>query len=209
MTPRYYAGFSLRRIYHKPWDWTKDQDWHSNPKSLAAKHYMIDRAFTGQTIPDSRVYLPNKVWDENTRSMKTAMKPKYSTLHKRDCDSKVERKCLIVVSKAWNERYLEYEWNGHEYGDKRKQTSLNSWTLLRRAVKHNERSSSLCSIVKSQKDAYHMRSILLSSMRSRSITSWMETCKRNGWMRSEPRRTFASRTMMKGDNIEYQFSFFS
>ena len=22
-------------------------------------------------------------------------------------------------SKAWNERYLEYEWNGHEFGDKR------------------------------------------------------------------------------------------
>ena len=87
---------------------------------------MIDMAFTGQTIPDSRVYLSNKVRDENTRSMKTAMKPKYSTLHKGDCDSKVECKCLIVVSKAWNERYLEYEWNGHEYGDKRKQTSLNS-----------------------------------------------------------------------------------
>ena len=23
-------------------------------------------------------------------------------------------------SKAWNERYLEYEWNGHEFGEKRK-----------------------------------------------------------------------------------------
>ena len=30
-----------------------------------------------------------------------------------------ERKYLVVGSKAWNERYLAYEWNGHEFGDKR------------------------------------------------------------------------------------------
>ena len=28
---------------------------------------------------------------------------------------------MIVGSKAWNERFLEYEWNGHEFGEKRLQ----------------------------------------------------------------------------------------
>ena len=31
-------------------------------KRLAAKYYMIDGKFTDQTIPDSRVYVSNKVW---------------------------------------------------------------------------------------------------------------------------------------------------
>ena len=39
--------------------------------------------------------------------------------HRRVSDPKVERKYLIVGSKAWNERFLEYEWNGLEFGDKR------------------------------------------------------------------------------------------
>ena len=32
---------------------------------------------------------------------------------------KGERKYLVVGSKAWNERYLEYEWDGHKFGEKR------------------------------------------------------------------------------------------
>ena len=82
---------------------------------------MIDGKFTDQTIPDSRVYVSNKVWDENMRSMEAAKKPKQTTPRKRVGDPKGERKYLIVGSKAWNERYLEYEWNEHEFGDKRKQ----------------------------------------------------------------------------------------
>ena len=59
--------------------------------------------------------------DENMRSMEAAKKPKHTTPRKRVGDSKGERKYLIVGSKAWNERYLEYEWNRHEFGEKRKQ----------------------------------------------------------------------------------------
>ena len=49
--------------------------------------------------------------------MKIAKKTKHTTPRKRVGDPKRERKYLIVGSKAWNERYLEYEWNGHEFGD--------------------------------------------------------------------------------------------
>ena len=61
--------------------------------------------------------MSNKVWDENRRSVKIAKKTKHTTPRKRVGDPKRERKYLIVGSKAWNERYLEYEWNGHEFGD--------------------------------------------------------------------------------------------
>ena len=55
------------------------------------------------------------------RSMEAAKKTKQTTPRKRVGDPKGERKYLIVGSKAWNEQYLEYEWNGHEFGEKRKQ----------------------------------------------------------------------------------------
>ena len=55
------------------------------------------------------------------RSMEAAKKTKHATPRKRVGDPKGERKYLIVGSKTWNERYLEYEWNGHEFGEKRKQ----------------------------------------------------------------------------------------
>ena len=61
----------------------------------------------------------NKVWDENTRSMEASKKPKHTTPRNRVGYPKGERKYLIVGSKTWNERFLEYEWNGHEFGDKR------------------------------------------------------------------------------------------
>ena len=89
---------------------------------LATKYNMIDGTFTDQPIPDSQAYLSNKVWDENTGSMKAARKPKHAPPRKRVSDPKGEWKYLIVGSKSWNERYLEYEWNGHEFGEKRKQS---------------------------------------------------------------------------------------
>ena len=83
-------------------------------KRLATKCYMIDRKFTDQLVSDSRAYVLNKVLE-----IKAANKPKHTTLRKREGNSKGERKYLIVRSKAWNERYLEYEWNGHKFGEKR------------------------------------------------------------------------------------------
>ena len=74
---------------------------------------MIDGKFTYQPIPDSRAYLSNKVFGV-TLQEKTK-KSKHSTPRIRVGDPKGERKYLIVGSKAWNERFLEYEWNGHEF----------------------------------------------------------------------------------------------
>ena len=89
-------------------------------KRLAAKYYMIDGVFTDQLISDSRTFASNKSWDENTRSTEAAKKPKHAAPRKRVGDPKGELKYLIVGSKTWNERYLEYMWNGHEFGEKRK-----------------------------------------------------------------------------------------
>ena len=82
-------------------------------KRLAFEYYTIDREFTDQPIPDSRAYLSNKVLGVKQ------VTPKRQVTHRRVSDPKGEHKYLIVGSKAWNERFLEYEWNGHEFGDKR------------------------------------------------------------------------------------------
>ena len=74
---------------------------------------MIDGKFTDQTIPDSRAYLSNKVFEVKQ------VTPNRRVTHRHVSDLKGEHKYLIVWSKVWNERYLEYEWNGHEFGDKR------------------------------------------------------------------------------------------
>ena len=42
---------------------------------FVAKYCIIDGKFTDQLISGSRAYVSNKVWNENTRSMKTAKKP--------------------------------------------------------------------------------------------------------------------------------------
>ena len=125
-------------------------------KRLAAKYYMIDGAFTDQTIPDSRAYLSNMVWDENTGSMKAARKPKHTIPHKRVGDPKGEWKYLIVGSKSWNERYLEYEWNGHEFSEKRRRPLPEFITWWRRDERYDETNSLLCLIAKSQKDVCRM-----------------------------------------------------
>ena len=82
-------------------------------KRLAAKYYMIDGKFTDQPIHDSRAYLSNKVFGVKQ------VTPTRQVTHRRVSDSRGERRYLIVGSKAWDERFLEYEWNGHEFGDKR------------------------------------------------------------------------------------------
>ena len=82
-------------------------------KRLAAKYYMVGDTFTDQTISDSRAYVSNKIF-----GMKQAT-PKRSVSRKRVSDPAGERKYIYVGSKAWNERYLEYDWNGHEFGQKR------------------------------------------------------------------------------------------
>ena len=81
---------------------------------LATKYNMINEKFTDQTIPDSRAYLSNKAF-----GVKVARKSKHAIQRKRAIDPKGEHKYLIVGSKTWNERYLEYEWNGHEFSGKR------------------------------------------------------------------------------------------
>ena len=81
-------------------------------KRLASKYYMIDGKFTDQSIPDSRAYLLNKVFGVKEVVLIIQV------THRRFSDPKGEHKYLIVGSKAWNERFLEYEWNGHEFGDK-------------------------------------------------------------------------------------------
>ena len=70
---------------------------------LASKYYMIGGKFTDETIPDSRAYLSNKVF-----GMKQVT-PKRRVTHRRVSDPKGEHKYLIVGSKTWNERFLEYE----------------------------------------------------------------------------------------------------
>ena len=112
-------------------------------KRLAAKYYMVGDTFTDQTIPDTRAYLSRKVFGINIPDEYIAFfapskrglrkrevekhyddsdsvpEPPKRTSRKRVRDSAGKRKYLVVGSKAWNERYLEYEWNGHEFGDKR------------------------------------------------------------------------------------------
>ena len=82
-------------------------------KRLAFKYYMIDRKFTDEPIPDSRAYVSNKVFGVKQ------VTPTRQVTHRCVSDPKGENKYLIVGSKAWNERFLEYEWNGREFGDKR------------------------------------------------------------------------------------------
>ena len=74
---------------------------------------MIGDPFTDQTIPDSRAYVSNKVL-----GMKQVT-PKEHVTRKRVSDPAGKCNYIYVGSKAWNERYLEYEWNGHEFGEKR------------------------------------------------------------------------------------------
>ena len=90
--------------------------------------------------------------------MKTAREPKHTTPSKRVGDPKGGHKYLIVGSKAWNECYLEYEWNRHEFGEKRKQplSEFMNTVEKRRETKRIKFFVISCSITKSWKDAYRM-----------------------------------------------------
>ena len=74
----------------------QDQSGNINLETISLQYNMVDGTFTDQLIPDSRTYRTNKVWDENTRSMKAARKPKHATPRKQVGDPKGERKYLIV-----------------------------------------------------------------------------------------------------------------
>ena len=58
---------------------------------------------------------------------------------KRVNDPTGEKRYIIVESKVWNKRYLEYEWNGHEFGKKRKQPLPEFMNMVekRREVQRN------------------------------------------------------------------------
>ena len=107
-------------------------------KRLVAKYYMFDGAFTDHIIPDSRVL---KVKDDKT-----------CKACKRVVDPAGIKRYIIVGSKAWNERYLMYEWNDHEFGKRRKQSLPEFMSTVRRDEKHEETSSTLCLIAKLQKE---------------------------------------------------------
>ena len=138
---------------------------------------MLDGTFTDQVTPDSRAL---KVKDNKEGKKRKS--------HKRVDYPAAIRRYIIVGSKSWSERYLVYEWNGHECGSKRRCHCPKPWTRWRRDERYDETSSSLCLITKSQKDACQMWFNHHLDMSSYTITPWMRTCTRNGWMRSEPRR---------------------
>ena len=112
-------------------------------KRLVAKYYRVGDTFTDQTMPDTRAYLSRKVRGINLPDFyiaffapsKRGLRKREVEKHYDDSDSFPEppkrpsrkrvrdpagkRKYLVVGSKAWNERYLEYEWDGHKFGEKR------------------------------------------------------------------------------------------
>ena len=76
-------------------------------KRLAAKYYMIDGVFMDQVILDSRAL--------KDKGSKEGKEHKARKACKRVVDQAGMKRYITVGSKAWNERYLEYEWNGHEF----------------------------------------------------------------------------------------------
>ena len=103
-------------------------------KRLAAKYYMIDGKFTDQTISDSWAYLSNMVFGVKQ------VTPKRRVTQRRTGDPNGKRKSLIVGSKTWNERFLEYEWTGQEFEMKRKQPLPESMNTMekRREARRNK-----------------------------------------------------------------------
>ena len=81
---------------------------------MAATYYRVGDTFTDQTIPDSRAYLSNKIFGMKLATPKTQV-----TRRKRVANPAIKGKYVYVGSKAWNDLYNQYEWNGHEFGEKR------------------------------------------------------------------------------------------
>ena len=81
-------------------------------KRFAATYYMIGDTFTDQAIPDLRAYVSNKVLGVKQ------VTPTRRVTRRQVSDPAGEHKYIYVGSKTWNERYLVYDWNGHEFGEK-------------------------------------------------------------------------------------------
>ena len=81
-------------------------------KRLASMHYIMGDQFTDQIIPDPRVYKASKVNKANKLKVNRL-------LGKRVAYPEGVKRYIMVGRKTWNERYIEYEWNGYEYGSKR------------------------------------------------------------------------------------------
>ena len=90
---------------------------------------MMDGAFADQVISD---FLALKVKDNK--------EGKTCKAYKRVVDLAGVKRYIIVGSKAWNERYLEYEWNGHEFDKKQKQSLPEFMNMVekRREIRRNK-----------------------------------------------------------------------
>ena len=65
-------------------------------------------------MPDTRAYVSNMIF-----GMKLATPKIEGARRKRVANHAIEGKYVYVGSKAWNDLYNQYEWNGHEFGEKR------------------------------------------------------------------------------------------
>ena len=104
-------------------------------KRLATKYYMMDGVFTNQVIPDSRAL--------KVKGSKESKALKACKTRKRVVDPTGMKSNIVVGSKSWNERYLECEWNGHEFGKKQKQLLPEFMSMWRRDERYDETSSLL------------------------------------------------------------------
>ena len=84
-------------------------------KRLATKYYMIGDQYTHQVIPNQRVYTASKLNKASTVKVNRRS-------GKRVANPAGVKQYVVVGSKTWNERYIEYEWNGHEFGSKQQQS---------------------------------------------------------------------------------------
>ena len=155
-------------------------------KRLATKYYMIDGAFIDQVISDSRAFTIKK--DKERKACKQVVYPAG------------KKRYIIAGSKSWNERYLEYEWNGHEFGEKRNQPLLKFINTVEK--RRETRQNKFFTMFDSKISEGRLSDVINSSLDILSliIILWMRTCTRNGWMKNERRKTSVStRMMMKGE----------
>ena len=104
-------------------------------KRLAATYYMVGDSFTDQTMPDTRAYVSNKIF-----GMKLATPKIEGARRKRVANPAIEGKYVYVGSKAWNDLYNQYVWNGHEFGQKRQRHLPDYLNTVekRREMRHNK-----------------------------------------------------------------------
>ena len=80
-------------------------------RRLTTKYYTNnDGSFTNQAIPDPTIYEQDRTRGTARSEWKVVGDPKYKRFVP-----------ILVGSDEWNRRYLEYEWNGREFGAKRNQ----------------------------------------------------------------------------------------